>query len=391
MICNRRSAFSFQRSASSDQPEEFKVQSSKFRVSTFRRFDVSTFLPGLCSLLVTLGLSGGSPARADEIATRSEHYRKIKIIDYSSGRIHFRQPAGDLADVSVLDVRALLVDTVGAVSDLNQAEVYVDKGQSAQAVLRYERALLSTQGFWQELVRVRLLQACDQAGYFDKAMTHWLALLKLDAGMAAELLPGSIPSTRTQAVSRALSDIEAASAKTLDENARRLIDLLRYSVYRRLGDDATDELAGRIVLSPLSGPLATVRAYAIKTDALRRVFQNQRTRQVLAGLDAALEDCPAASLPDLLLLKGEVLYATAQEREDYLHSGLAFMRVPVHFPGDPRAARALLWAARVHEKIDAPEKAAELLRECLAVASADAETRAAATELLNRLTERLGS
>ena len=342
-------------------------------------------------LLVALGMSGVCAARADEITTRTDHFHKIKIIDYAYGHIRFRQPSGDVTSVSILDVHAMLVDTVGGVSDLNQAEIYIDKGRPAQAVLRYERALRSTSGFWKELVRVRLLRACDQAGHLDKTVVHWLAVLRRDPALAAELLPSSIPPTRTRAVSRAMFDLEAALAKTTDKPARRLMDLLQYSIYRRLGDDVADDLATRIAVVPLTGPIATIPAYGIKTEALRRVFEMKRNREVLAGLDAAIEDCPETSLPDLLLLKGEVLCATARNREDYIRSGWAFMRVPIHFPDDPRAARGLLGAAGVHEKIDAPEKAVELLRECLALESADAETRTAADAALKRLTERLGS
>ena len=218
-------------------------------------------------------------------------------------------------------------------------------------------------------------------------MVQWLVVSKRDPALAAELLPGSIPPRRTRAVNRALADIEAALAKTTDETRRRLIDLLRFSIHRRLGEDLADELALRVARSPLTGPLATVPAYGVKTDALRRVFQMKRTGEVLPDLDGAIEDCPEASLPDLLLLKGEVLYRTARGREDYIHSGWAFMRVPIFFPDDPRAARALLWAARVHEKIGAPQKAVKLLQECLAVESLDSATRAAATEALERLTE----
>ncbi len=344
----------------------------------------------LCRLFVAACVAFVPSAQADEITTHDEHYRKIKIIDYAYGRIRFREPAGDLADVPILEVRALLVDTVGGVDDLNQAEIYIDKGQPSQAVLRYERALRSTRGFWRELVRVRLLQACDQAGYPDKAVTHWLALLKRDPALASELLLTSIPPTRTRAVRRALSDLEATLAKNTDETTRRLMELLRFSIYRRLGEDVADELAMRIVLSPLTGPIATVPAYGIKTDALRRAFQMKRIKETLSGLEGALEDCPETSLPDLLLLKGEVLYATAEERVDYIRSAWVFMRVPIHFPDDPRAAQALLWAARAHEKLDAPEKAVELLRECLALEFVAPEIHAQAAEALQRLTERQG-
>ena len=108
------------------------------------------YLAWLWLFLVAFGMYGVSAARADEITTRTDHFRKIKIVDYAYGQIRFRQPSGDLTGVSILDVHALLVDTVGGVSDLNQAEIYVDKGRPAQAGRRYQPARRATTRIWKE-------------------------------------------------------------------------------------------------------------------------------------------------------------------------------------------------------------------------------------------------
>jgi hypothetical protein len=340
--------------------------------------------------LLAAGVLLAPPVRGDEITTASEHLRKIKITDYVLGRIRFCRPAGEPGDVAVFQVRTLLIDSIGDVGDLNQAEIYIDQGETAQAVLRYERALRGVQGFWQDLARVRLLQACNRAGMPDKAVAQWLEVLKQDPACAAELLPDHLPPTRTHAVDRALSDLDAAATKTNDETARRLVDVARYAIHCRLGDNEAGDLAERVAAQSLTGPAATAPAYAVKTDALRSVFQRRGAEAALAGLDPALTDAPETALPDLLLLKGDILFATARERTDYVRAGWAYLRVPIHFPHDPRAARGLWGAARVHEKLEAPELAVQLLRECLAVEGIDAATRTSAAEALQRLTARSG-
>jgi hypothetical protein len=42
------------------------------------------------------------------------------------------------------------------------------------------------------------------------------------------------------------------------------------------------------------------------------------------------------------------------------------MRVAIHFADDERAAEGLFWAAKVHQRIERPDKAGQLWKECLA-------------------------
>ena len=342
--------------------------------------------------LMAAGVLVAPPARGDEITTASEHLRKITITDYALGRIRFRRPAGEPADVSVLQVRTLLIDSIGDVGDLNQAEIYLDQGGDGPGgpALRTGAArraeLLAGSGARASAAGV---QPRRDAGQGDRPMARGA-----QAGIRRaprNCCPDHLPPTRAHAVDRALSDLDAAAAKANDETARRLIDVVRYAIHRRLGDREADDLAERVAAQSLTGPAATVPAYAVKTDALRSVFQRRGAAAALPALDPALTDAPEAALPDLLLLKGDILFATARERTDYARAGWAYLRVPIHFPRDPRAARGLWGAARVHEKIGAPELAVQLLRECLAVEAADAETRAAAQEALERLTTRPAS
>jgi hypothetical protein len=188
-----------------------------------------------------------------------------------------------------------------------------------------------------------------------------------------------------------LADLETARSRTDKEPVRQLLDLVRFAIYDRLAESPAVELASRVASEPPRGPFAAVPPYRIWTTALRRLQEQGETTRVLLVLDAALAQCPDDVLADILLLKGETLYKAAGSRRGLLEAGSAFMRVPIHFPQDPRAARGLLWAARVHEELSAPRKAMALLRECLAHPLVDSDTRAAAAEALQRLTEVEGS
>ncbi|MCP4590471.1 MAG: hypothetical protein GY842_06995 [bacterium] len=345
----------------------------------------------LVAVCVALVAGGVGSSRADELVTMTgERLEKIKITGYAEGTISFRQPAGEFAELSILDLRTVLVNSLD-VKDINEAELYMVQGEPTQAVLRYERALRATDGFWKELVHVRLLRAYDQAVYPDKAVIQWLRVMQHDARVAAQLIPQSIPRTRTPAVGKALSALERCLGKESAEPRRQLTKLLRFAIYSRIGADFADEVVREVAVPPLVGAIATESAYAIKLAGLRRLLEMGEVDAVLTAADAAIQACPQASLPGLLLLKGEAQYATAVEEADYVRAGWSFMRVPIHFPDDGSAGRCLWWAARVHERIGRTAKAADLLGECLAVKTLDAETRAEATAALRRLTESGGS
>jgi len=103
-------------------------------------------------------------------------------------------------------------------------------------------------------------------------------------------------------------------------------------------------------------------------------------------VDAALTDCPLEVMPELLLLKGQSLLDQASDRRELLRAGSAFMRLAIHFADDRRAPQGLFGAAKVHQRIDRPDKAIQLLQECLAHAKIEAALRAEATAELDRLT-----
>jgi hypothetical protein len=108
---------------------------------------------------------------------------------------------------------------------------------------------------------------------------------------------------------------------------------------------------------------------------MKDVSRDAPAASVLPALNRAMEDCPEASLPEFLMLKGQVLAQSAQSREEWMHAAWAFLRVPIHMPDHGLAPRALLLAARVMKKLERPEQAKALLSECANHPRLDGELR----------------
>jgi hypothetical protein len=105
----------------------------------------------------------------------------------------------------------------------------------------------------------------------------------------------------------------------------------------------------------------------------------------MPAIDRAVQDCPDLSLPDFLLLKGELLLRAASTRDDLIRASWPFLRVAAHVPSDPRAADGLVGGASALERMGRPERAIVLLEECLAHKQLRDETRRQAEDGLARL------
>jgi hypothetical protein len=105
----------------------------------------------------------------------------------------------------------------------------------------------------------------------------------------------------------------------------------------------------------------------------------------LVALDGFIRHCPEEMLPQALLLKGRALLETAQTRDELVRASWPFLRVAIHMTENPLAAEGLLGAAEVMEALDRPDKAVELLEECLAHQAATQATKDCARKALERI------
>ena len=334
-------------------------------------------------------LLGTAPAlRADQVVVGGENYPGAKVETLEHGQLQFRTIEGKRRSVWLSDVDTLIIDDRGMFADFNQAERYLADGRPEQAVVRYRRTLRRSPDLWTELITARLVTACDRAGRLDDACRNFALTVRAERtgpALAVRLMPQRIPDERTEMSAAAIEHLDAAVASEQAPERRVPLELLRYEILRRTGDERSAAMAPRIVALAVPAALHTEATCAIVAAALEHAATEQVSEDVLSGLDRAIRDCPKAALPDLLLLKGNILLHAVAAREDLIRAGWPFMRVAIHMPDDPRAAEGLYGAARVMEQIGRADQAIRLLEECQAHRFLTDETRELARTALARL------
>ena len=145
-------------------------------------------------------IHGDFTSLADEIAYGDVTLQQVRIVDLEGGNIVYRTPAGDVRSVPIAEVNRLFVDSVSSLRDLNDAESRADSGDYVHAQRYYERASRTASGFWERLVRARMIQSCDKGDQIH-ALARQFVLLARDEefgpALAAELLPRTAGETWT--------------------------------------------------------------------------------------------------------------------------------------------------------------------------------------------------
>jgi hypothetical protein len=343
-------------------------------------------------LAVSAGAWCAGPARADEIHTESESHPRGKLVSFRDGKVTFRTPDRALHHYPIESVERLLVDDVTGLKNFNEAESYVSQNQFVAAAVRYERALREAREEWVPLIRVRLFQARDRAGQFDKAVVQFIHLADEMPRLAARMMPTSLPTGPDEETRQTLERIDGAIARHGDDYASTVLMLLRFAVLERVDRPTAMQMARDIAFLPVSVGSRDEPADAsltLQLTALDMLLEQQRRADVVEAVNRLISSASDELLPSLLLLKGRAVYMEGVESgntKDFMRAGLVFMRVVIHYPKDARAADALYWSARVHEQIERPTQAVRLLRECLDRQDVSDTTRSAARTLLKRLT-----
>jgi hypothetical protein len=331
------------------------------------------------------------PARADQVLAGPDNFPRGRVIGFAGGVLRFLTPDGVTHRISIARIDQVVVDNFAWAKDFNAAEGYLARQEPGSAAVRYERALRVAGDFWPDLIRLRLLQARDRAGHFNEAVVQFLHVAAAMPDTALGLVPTCIPDTPGDRTRRALERLDEALRRQVGKPAEAPLQVFRFAILEKVEPDRAAELARVVVrlTAPESEFGGRDALRSVQVRALQRLQQQGRSADVVAGVDRLLADAPEAIVPDLLLLKGRSLYTSALESgsaEEFKQAGLAFMRVAIHYPSDARAGDALLWAARVHERIQRPAQAVQLLRECLARENVSSGTRSDAQTLLRQLT-----
>ncbi len=344
----------------------------------------ATFTAVLC--LSTLAVL--PTAHADQVVANQTSHTDASIVGFGDGRLRFRSADGALQSVWIDQVDLLFVDRGGAFADLNEAERYLATGELEKAAVRYRRALAITVDFWSDLATARLLAVLDQIGKIDRTAMQFIRLLGRDgagAAAAARLIPQNMPARQDGKSARALGQLDAAIRKKSAEAQQVVLRLVRYELLRRTGDQRADGEATRVAAMVIPDSIRTGRVYAIVLRAMETALNGQVQPAVLEGLDRAILDCPEEHVASFLLLKGQDLLRSALVKEEIIRASWPFLRVVAHMPDDPRAIDGLFGAAIALERLGSPEKAIQLLEECLAHEQMNDPARGRVKTMLKRL------
>jgi tetratricopeptide (TPR) repeat protein len=339
---------------------------------------------------VLAGLALAGTLRADQIVVKGVNHPSARIVGLEGGQIRFRGEGGTMRSAWLNEVDLVQVDRGGAFVDLNQAEEFMAGGEPERAIARYRRVQKLADDFWSDLVAARLVRACNAAAQLDDATVQWIRLLRAKGtgpAAASRLLPDAIPAQRDGKVTRAIEQVESALALNPPDAERMVLELYRFELLRRIGDEQAGPAAERVASLAIPPAARSDRLYAVQLAALAELLRRGNTTAALKAVDLAMTDAPESVLPALLMLKGEALLAAGQQPEEQMRAAWAFMRVVIHFPEDRLVPHALQGAAAAAERYGRVDQAVALLEQCLSLRQTTESTRQSAEAELRRLRE----
>jgi tetratricopeptide (TPR) repeat protein len=327
-------------------------------------------------------------APADQLIVAGRNHPGAKIISFDQAKVQFRAADGSQQSAWIDEIDFLNVDRGGAWLDLNEAERYLGKGDLDNALIRYRRAARGLGDFWSDLADARWLRACNRADLIDQAATAYLRVLRAKSGgpaVAARLIPRNLPTRSDAKVTAALETLEAAVSKEKDDERLPALELFRFELLRQVSLPQAPKAVRSLAVRGIPPLMRCERAFSIQLAALEQALSDEADGDEWRALDAVIRDCPLPSLPRALVLKGEVLLRSAGTREELIRASWPFLRVAIHVPDSPLAPDGLYAAASVMERIGRADRAAALLKECLAHPQLSDATRGRAEAMLTGL------
>ncbi len=340
------------------------------------------------AITVSLALCAVGAARGDQVVVQGENHTGAKVLSLEDGRLQVRLADGRTQAFWLDQVDLLIVDRGGVFEDFNQGDRFLSAGDAEKAAVRFERALRLSGDFWPDVCAARLTAAYDRTGQLDKATLNFIRLARgrfAGPPAAARLMPQNIPGKRDAKFTRSIDHLDSALDQEPSDPTRVLFEILRYEILRRAADERAARVVEKIALASVPDSIRTEPVYAVLQHALGETLRGQLTPESWTALNRAIQDCPDASLPGFLLLKGETMLRTASTRDDFIRASWPFLHVAAHRPDDPRAADGLAGGAAALERTGRRGQAIALLEECLAHKRLTDETRHRAEESLTRL------
>ncbi len=362
-------------------------------------------------------------------------FNNVQITDYRGGRLVFRGVSREVLRIPIEQVQSLEIDGLEA---LNAAERAAGSADWATAARHYENALTRTGERWlADLMALRMLEVCDRAGRFDRAVELFVELVDAKGGGTTVRPPkraGPCGSAENRTARRKLERaIETTRSITAQEIFRKLyFELL-------IADDAEDfdrlfpppaadgrgAAGGSISLA--ASPLAPAEGNLVRPAVLNALASGEGERALRmvrrmlpyvesaerapfpghpaestgeAGKSADVDGHsidPAGSANRTAIVKTvdaagkydrdgwRLLLGRAQIQAGDAVAAIAGLIELAHRARDAAVAvEALYYAGLAHERIDRADVAEELYREVLGKEAASAEMRLLAGKGLER-------
>jgi tetratricopeptide (TPR) repeat protein len=371
----------------------------------------NTGATGLLCLSAVFFTGWCAAALGDDVVTGERNLAGVRILGLSNGQLSYRLPDGTIESSWLDEIELLQVDRGGVFADFNQAERMMAEGRPEQAISRFRRSLRLTEGFWAEVVPVRLLIAADRAGEIDTAAAQFVRVVRGRGSgprAAVRLFLRNVPDRRSGKVADALDVLTKALAGGVDDTLAVPLLLQRFRILHHIAAAESErqrtsqsekrgrgsapaaiELAEQVAAMTIPEILRVPEVYQEVWLALDVLFAIDGDAPVAwDGLDRAIRDCPDEWLPSFLLLKGRVLQQSAETHEDWIRASWPFLRVALHFPDDPRAADGYYGAAIALERIGRVDHAMAALRQAMAIAPSHSPLGAEVRAMLERLEAR---
>lgn len=181
--------------------------------------------------IVCTALAGGGPGLADTVVLQGKPpFDNVQIINFTRGKLVFRGVCQELLRKPLGEVVRFQIDRNPMLSN---AEA-LGWANAEPAITAYRQALADAAEPWlRDLIRVRLLSACDHAGRFDQAVALYVKLLREDPAAVRQFAPRHPGARRSEGNRRArehlLAALQTARSPVADRALRTLtLELLLF-------------------------------------------------------------------------------------------------------------------------------------------------------------------
>jgi len=331
-----------------------------------------------------MGLVGVSVGDQVRMAEGQQSYMYVTVTGLSEGMLEFRSRShGNVVRKPLGQIKLIELDDM---PDFNRGEGELSKGRYAEAIEQFELARRRVRSGWlADLIDVRLLEAYEAVGRFDRAVAMFVELLPRVPSEAAARRPKRVGQRGSQYNVLALEQVERALKRTKSPKLVRELKLLKLEILYAEEDASADGLAAELGAERLRtadgrrarGPRALLN--------IERMVERGQYERALRAVSSGIASAGDEQLDGLLLLRARCQLAVARTAEQMKGAALTAMRVVIHFPDSPLVAEALFLVGLVHERLGINDKAVELYGECGARPEVNGATATRAGQAIARL------